>query len=52
LRDLIELSWETGARVQELRKIEGRFYDDASGRIIFPPKQAKGKKHYRVSGVN
>jgi integrase len=47
-RDLIELSWETGARPQELRKIEARYYDPDSGRIIFPPRQAKGKKYYRV----
>jgi integrase len=48
LRDLIELAWECGARVQELRKIEARFVDAASSRIVFPPKEAKGKKHYRV----
>jgi integrase len=47
-RDLIELSWETGARPQELRKIEARYYDPQTGRIVFPPRQAKGKKHYRV----
>jgi integrase len=45
-RDLIELSWETGMRVQELRKVEARFFD--GGRIVFPPKEAKGKKYYRV----
>ena len=47
-RDLIELSWETGARVQELRRIEARYLDLASSRIVFPPRQAKGKKYYRV----
>ena len=47
-RDLIELSWETGARVQELRKIEARFLDLPTGRLVFPPRQAKGKKHHRV----
>lgn len=47
-RDLIELSWETGARPQELRKIEARYYDPDTSRIVFPPKQAKGKKHFRV----
>jgi integrase len=46
--DLIELSWETGARVQELRKIEARFPDLPTGRVVFPPKQAKGKKYHRV----
>jgi integrase len=47
-RDLIELSWETGARPQELRKIEARFYDEETSRIVFPPKSAKGKKYHRV----
>jgi integrase len=46
--DLLELSWETGARVQELRKIEARFLDMDTGRVVFPPKQAKGKKYHRV----
>jgi integrase len=47
-RDLIELAWETGARVQELRQIEARYLDLASNRIVFPPKVAKGKKYHRV----
>jgi len=47
-RTLLELAWETGARVQELRKIEARFHDPANQRIVFPPKEAKGKKHHRV----
>jgi integrase len=47
-RDLLELSWETGARVQELRKIEARFLDLPTSRVVFPPKQAKGKKYHRV----
>jgi integrase len=48
LRDLIELAWECGARVQELRKIEARFVDLPTSRIVFPPSEAKGKKHFRV----
>jgi integrase len=47
-RDLLEVAWETGARPQELRRIEARFLDLESSRIVFPPKQAKGKKHYRT----
>lgn len=47
-RDLLEVAWETGARPQELRKIEARFLDLDSRRIVFPPKQAKGKKYYRT----
>jgi integrase len=47
-RTLLELAWETGARVQELRKIEARFFDSANNRIVFPPSEAKGKKNHRV----
>lgn len=47
-RDLIELSWETGSRPQELRKIRGEYFEPETGRIVFPPKQAKGKKYHRV----
>jgi integrase len=45
-RQLIELAWETGARVQELRKIEARHVD--GNRILLTPKEAKGKKYHRV----
>jgi integrase len=31
-----------------LPKIEARFLDLESNRIVFPPKQAKGKKYYRT----
>lgn len=47
-RDLIEMAWETGSRVQELRQIEARFVDLAAGRIVIPPSKAKGKKSHRV----
>jgi integrase len=47
-RDLIEMAWETGSRVQELRKIEARFFDAENNRIVFPPKEAKGQKSYRI----
>jgi integrase len=47
-RDLLEVAWETGARPQELRKLDARFLEVETGRIVFPPKQAKGKKHYRT----
>jgi integrase len=48
LRDLLELAWETGARVQELRVIEARHVDLGQGRIVFPPREAKGKRRHRV----
>jgi integrase len=46
--DLLELAWETGARVQELRTIEARHVDLERHRIIFPPTESKGKKRHRV----
>ncbi len=45
-RDLIELAWETGACVQELRKIEARFVDSRRPRIVFPRRESKGKRHH------
>lgn len=47
-RDLIEMTWETGSRVQELRQIEARFVDLPTGRVVIPPSKAKGKKTHRV----
>ena len=45
-RDLIELAWETGSRPNELRRIEAKHVQGE--RIVFPPREAKGKKHIRV----
>jgi integrase len=47
-RDLIELNWECGCRPQEIRKIEARFFDAENNRVVFPPKEAKGKKYHRI----
>jgi integrase len=47
-RVLLELAWETGARVQELRKIEARFFEPAENRIVFPPSESKGGRYHRV----
>ena len=47
-RDLLEMAWETGARVQELRKIEAVHVDPDNSRIVLPPSRTKGKKRYRV----
>ena len=47
-RDLIELAWETGSRGQELGKLEARFVDLSTSRILLPPSKAKGKKYHRV----
>lgn len=48
IRNLIEMGWETGARLQELRVVEARFVDLGARRIVFPPSKAKGKRHHRV----
>lgn len=47
-KDLLELTWELGTRPQEIRVIEARHLDFDTNRIVFPPKEAKGKKRYRV----
>ncbi len=47
---MIEFNWVTGARPQGSRKIEARFFDGS--RIVFPPKEAKGKKYYQIIYLN
>jgi integrase len=47
-RTLLELAWETGARPQEIIRIEVRHVDMERRRVIFPPREAKGKQRYRV----
>jgi len=46
--DLLEASWETGARPHELFSVEARFVDLANGRWVFPVRESKGKKVQRV----
>jgi len=47
-RELLETAWESGARPQELRIIEAKHVDLDQARVVFPPKEAKGKKIPRV----
>jgi integrase len=47
-RDLLELSWETGARPNELFTAEASYVDLANARWVFPVKESKGKKYQRV----
>jgi integrase len=47
-RDLVRFAWESGVRPQEVRAIEARHIDFAGNRIVFPPKESKGKKRHRV----
>jgi integrase len=47
-RDLLEFAWETGCRPQEVKAIEARHVQLAAHRVVFPAKEAKGKKRIRV----
>jgi integrase len=46
--DLLETSWDTGARPHELFTVEARFVDLRNSRWVFPVKESKGKKTQRV----
>lgn len=48
LRDLVEITWETGLRVQEVRLIEAKFVDLKNQRVVLPVSKSKGKKVVRV----
>lgn len=43
-RDLLTLAWETGARPQELIRVEARHYDRNLSAIVLPPEEAKGNQ--------
>jgi len=47
-RDLLEFAWETGCRPQEVKAIEARHVQLGVHRVVFPAKEAKGKKRIRV----
>jgi integrase len=47
-RDLITFSFEAGCRPQESRLIEARHLKPEHRRVEIPPKEAKGKKRWRV----
>lgn len=51
-RDLLELCWHTGCRPQEAVRIEARLFDEKNRRVVLPPKEAKGKKRYRIIYLN
>jgi integrase len=46
------MAWHTGARPQETLRVEARHADLANRRIVLPPKEAKGKKRYRIIYLN
>ena len=51
-RDLLEMAWHTGARPQETIRVEARHADLANRRVVLPPKEAKGKKRFRIIYLN
>lgn len=47
-RDLIDVSWETGCRPQEIWRVEKRHLDVAGKRWVFPVTESKGKRKIRI----
>jgi integrase len=47
-RDLLIAAWESGARPNELMRVEARNCELSSGRWVFKRKESKGKKKPRV----
>jgi len=47
-RDLVTSAWETGARPQELVRVESRHVDLANSRWVLPPHEAKMKRRPRL----
>lgn len=47
-RGVLEFCWETGCRVQELRLLGAEHDKPDRGRFELPPRQAKGKKRWRL----
>jgi integrase len=46
--DMLQLAWETGARAQEILRLEARHFDGDKARWVFPALEAKGKKRPRI----
>lgn len=47
-RDLITVSWDCGARPQEIKKLEARHLELQNNRAVLPTKEAKGKRRARA----
>jgi integrase len=47
-RDVLTVSWETGARPQETLRVEARHVDLPNARWVFPTSEAKGGRMPRV----
>jgi integrase len=51
-RDLLQITWETGARPQETLVVEARHVDLAHARWVFPVDEAKGELWPRIVYLN
>jgi integrase len=51
-RDVLEFTWHTGARPQEVYALEARHVQLKNQRIVFPKDESKGKKRPRVIYLN
>ena len=51
-KDLIIAAWETGARPQELIRVEVRHVDLSNARWVFPPNESKVKTRHRIIYLN
>jgi integrase len=51
-KDLIIAAWETGARPQELSRLEVRHVDLPNARWVFPPHESKVKTRHRIIYLN
>ena len=51
-RDVLVILRETGARPQEVRTVDNRYFDRRTKCWLFPPSQSKGKRHPRVVLLN
>ncbi|MCA9052939.1 MAG: site-specific integrase [Planctomycetaceae bacterium] len=47
-RDLLTIAWETGARPQEIIRVEARHFEQQHARWVFPQSEAKGKRRPRI----
>lgn len=47
-RDVVTVAWETGARPQEILRVERRHFDVTNSRWVFPPHEAKVKSRPRI----
>jgi integrase len=47
-RDLVTVAWETGARPQDVTRMEAGHIEVKNQRAVIPMKEAKGKKRIRI----